>query len=214
MCNPACLDFGQKRLDPEELAGRSVLEVGSFNVNGSLRSYVEDCRPRCYIGVDIRKGPGVDEVCDVSELTSRFGRHEFDVVLCTEVLEHVRDWRAAVRELTAVLRPGGTLLMTTRSTGFPVHAYPFDYWRYELDDIPRIFPGMRIERLESDPYAPGVFLLARKEFVPDDYRIDDYELYSIVRSRRCRDISDLDIVRFSIRRRLLRMIPRSIRPAC
>jgi SAM-dependent methyltransferase len=214
MCNPACLDFGRRRLAREHLADRTVLEVGAYDVNGSLRPYVESCGPRSYLGVDITPGPGVDELCDVCELSARFAAESFDVVLCTEVLEHVRNWRRAVRELTTVLRRGGILLMTTRSAGFPLHSYPADYWRYELDDIPRIFPGMRIEQLESDPYAPGVFLLARKEFVPAIDGIDDYELYSIVRSRRCREITNLDIIRFSIRRRLLRTLPRSIRPAC
>lgn len=214
MCNPACIEFGKRLLGPAQLRERNILEVGAYDVNGSLRPYVESCCPRSYLGVDISHGPGVDEICDICDLTKRYGPEAFDVVLCTEVLEHVRNWRSAVRELVTVLRRGGTLLMTTRSTGFPVHSYPADYWRYELDDIPRIFPGMRIEHLEADPHAPGVFLLARKECVPLAGAIDDYELYSIVRACRCRDITNLDIVRFSIRRRLLRMLPRSIRPAC
>lgn len=213
MCHPTCIDYGKRHLSDGLLAGSTVLEVGSYDVNGSLRPIVESCAPLRYVGVDIRPGPGVDEICDVCELTERFGPESFDVVLCTEVLEHVRDWRGAVRQLSAVVRPGGTLLMTTRSAGFPVHSFPSDYWRYEIDDIPRIFPAMRIEHLESDPYAPGVLLLARKCDAPAADEIDDYELYSIVQSRRCRDITNLDIVRFSIRRRLLRAIPRSIRPA-
>lgn len=36
----------------------------------------------------------------------------FDVVLCSEVLEHVPDPVAAVKELGRVLKPGGTLLLT------------------------------------------------------------------------------------------------------
>lgn len=42
-----------------------------------------------------------------------FGDQTFDIVLCTEVLEHLRSPRAGVSELTRVVRPGGRLIITT-----------------------------------------------------------------------------------------------------
>jgi SAM-dependent methyltransferase len=36
----------------------------------------------------------------------------FDRVICAEVMEHVHDYRGAVRELARVLRPGGRLAVT------------------------------------------------------------------------------------------------------
>ena len=45
----------------------------------------------------------------------------FDAVICTEVIEHIPDDRAAVRELARVLKPGGTLLATV-----PLRPAPFD----------------------------------------------------------------------------------------
>jgi 2-polyprenyl-3-methyl-5-hydroxy-6-metoxy-1,4-benzoquinol methylase len=42
-----------------------------------------------------------------------FGDGEFDVVLCSQVIEHVVDAPAAARELVRVLRPGGTLVLST-----------------------------------------------------------------------------------------------------
>ncbi len=212
MCSPACIDFGRKHLTRCAVNGRTILEVGSRDVNGSLRPFVEAWTPRSYVGVDITPGAGVDVLCDICEVSARFGRDVFDVVLCTEVLEHVRDWRGAPRELTAVLRPNGILLITTRSLGFPIHGYPHDFWRYELADMPQILSGMNIESLESDPYAPGVFLKARKLDAPAT-GLDEYELYSVVRRRRSRDVTDFDILRFTVQRRLWRLLPRSLRPA-
>jgi SAM-dependent methyltransferase len=42
-----------------------------------------------------------------------FGDGEFDLVLCTETLEHVRDVQLFLSEARRVLRPGGTLALTT-----------------------------------------------------------------------------------------------------
>src|SRR5215831_3175403 len=112
MCNQACLDFGKSLLLDSEMRGKRVLEVGSFDVNGSLRSYVQAHAPASYHGTDIRMGPGVDEVCDAIGLISRFGKDSFDLVLSTEMLEHARDWRATIRNIKQVTRPGGTILIT------------------------------------------------------------------------------------------------------
>lgn len=37
----------------------------------------------------------------------------FDLVTCTEVIEHLRDFRGALREMHRVLRPGGALVLST-----------------------------------------------------------------------------------------------------
>jgi ubiquinone/menaquinone biosynthesis C-methylase UbiE len=42
-----------------------------------------------------------------------FADGEFDLVLCSQVIEHVPDADGAIRELARVLRPGGTLVIST-----------------------------------------------------------------------------------------------------
>jgi SAM-dependent methyltransferase len=41
-----------------------------------------------------------------------FADARFDRVICSEVMEHVHDYRAAARELARVVRPGGTVAVT------------------------------------------------------------------------------------------------------
>lgn len=48
-------------------------------------------------------------------LTETFGTAVFDAVVSTQVLEHLRDWPRALREMWGVLRPGGTLFLTCDS---------------------------------------------------------------------------------------------------
>lgn len=126
MCNSTGIDFAAAQLSEDMIKGKTVLEVGSRDVNGSLRELVERYGPASYTGIDIEDGPGVDVVLDANDVLERFGPESFDAVISTELLEHARDWRAAVQNMKGVLKPGGTLLVTTRSKGFHVHGYPWD----------------------------------------------------------------------------------------
>lgn len=53
----------------------------------------------------------------------------FDIVLCTEMLEHVPDPGAVMSEIRRVLKPGGRLVMTTPFL-VPLHEEPYDFFRY------------------------------------------------------------------------------------
>jgi SAM-dependent methyltransferase len=187
------LDFFMRYVDCEEFAGKRVLEVGSKFVNGSVRPLIERfCRPREYVGVDIEAGKYVDVVLPAERLVEHFGPESFDVVISTEVLEHVFDWRTVVNNMKAVLKPGGFIYITVPSKGFPYHAYPHDYWRYEIEDMEKIFGDFEIIALEKNWEAPGVFLKARKStnWSPND--LSQIELYSMVLGRRTREIVGMD----------------------
>jgi SAM-dependent methyltransferase len=63
----------------------------------------------------------------------------FDVVLSTEVIEHVRDDRAAVAEMVRVLRPGGRAVIFCPNRWYPVEQHGV-YWRgrYRFGNIPLV----------------------------------------------------------------------------
>lgn len=199
MCNPACIEFAATALAAGDVAGKRVIEVGSMNVNGSVKPVIEALGPSRYVGVDIAPGPGVDEVCRAEDLVSRFGPESFDVVVSTEMLEHVREWRVVIANLKRLVAPGGLVVVTTRSKGFPYHEFPYDYWRYEDADLRAIFADFRIEALAPDTFMPGIFLKARRDDHAPPPELDDYRLYSIVAGRRCKRITALDTLLFRLR---------------
>ena len=199
MCSATCVDFVRRHLRVEDVESREVLEVGALNVNGSVRPLVCGLRPRSYIGIDLQAGPGVDQICDATQLVPRFGPDSFDLLISTELLEHVRDWQGVVTQFKEVLRPGGLLLITTRSRGFPYHGFPDDFWRYERSDLQIIFSDFECEVIESDPLEPGVFLKARK---PNEFVMSNpgsHALFSIITRRRVLRVSDARLAMFHAR---------------
>ncbi len=164
MCNPWCRKFVQNSL-PDWPQRPEVLEVGSRNVNGSVREFCAPLAAR-YVGCDLEAGAGVDKIADVTKLSSVFPPESFDVVISTEMMEHVPGWPTAWAELLAVLRPGGLLILSTRSPGFPLHDFPGDVWRFTGADIRRILEDAGdILRMNDDDtlgYACGVGVVARK----------------------------------------------------
>lgn len=141
-----------------DLADREVLEVGSYDENGSVRAFFTDI----YIGVDMRPGPGVDEVAHAHHLP--FKARSFDVVVSTEMLEHDAQFWLSLPEMGRVLRPDGYMILTARGNGFPHHAFPNDYWRFMLQSAPLLLELASCTPVEfiSDPTDPGIFALGRR----------------------------------------------------
>ena len=179
MCNGLCMDFGRRWIKEEEVKGKSILEVGSYNINGSFSSFVKGYKPEKYIGVDIINGPCVDELCDAYDLIDRFGTNNFDMVISTEMMEHIIDWRKVIWNMKSLLKVGGVIMITTRSLGFPKHDHPFDYCRYSVKDMAIIFSDFQIDVIERDPEF-GVFVKAMKISSSNIYDLSNYELYRVV----------------------------------
>jgi SAM-dependent methyltransferase len=105
-----------------------IYEFGSYQVEGQvdyadLRSLFAG---KEYVGCDMRPGPGVDRVEDVSAIKLADG--SAGTVLCIETFEHVFEVRRAFDEVFRILKPGGIFVITS-PLNFRIHGYPDDYWR-------------------------------------------------------------------------------------
>jgi SAM-dependent methyltransferase len=89
-----------------------------------------------YVGVDVVDNPVAELRGPVEELPVEDG--SFDLVLCTQVLEHCDDPAQAVRELRRVTAPGGRVLASTHGVQW-YHPSPVDYWRWTHEGLRRLF---------------------------------------------------------------------------
>lgn len=133
-----------------------TLDIGSGT--GPYREWFRDV-----IAVDIRNVGNVALVADAHRLP--FSDATFDFVVCTEVLKHLIEPRAALHEMFSVLRDGGILLLTTRFI-FPIHDAPHDYFRftrYGLLSLVKDFEVLEL-RAESDSIGALSILIQRLGF--------------------------------------------------
>jgi SAM-dependent methyltransferase len=89
-----------------------------------------------YVGVDVVENRMAELLGSVEALPVEDG--SFDVVLCTQVLEHCDDPVQAVKELRRVTAPGGRVLASTHGVQV-FHPSPHDYWRWTHEGLRRLF---------------------------------------------------------------------------
>lgn len=103
--------------NPALVAGGSVLEIGSYDVNGSVRQFFGAAEQ--FVGVDLSEGPGVDAVSFGHEFTT--DGTLFDLVISGECFEHDPHWRETFANMVRLTRPGGITAFTCASRGRPEH---------------------------------------------------------------------------------------------
>jgi SAM-dependent methyltransferase len=104
------------------------------------------------VALDIQRGIGVQVIGDAQALG--ICDASFDVVLCTEVLEHLPEPQRAIDEIYRVLVPGGQLLLTTRFL-FPIHDAPHDYFRFTKYGLRHLLRRFEIIELQEETDAVG-----------------------------------------------------------
>ena len=105
-----------KIMFPNMFARARVLEVGSLDINGSVRDFFTDC---AYMGADLEAGPGVDLVAQGQDLD--FPTGWFDTTISAECFEHNPYWLATFVNMHRMTRRGGLVVFTCATAGRPEH---------------------------------------------------------------------------------------------
>ena len=144
--------------------GRSVLEVGIGH--GAFHDLVG---APSFVGIDVdptmverarRARPGVKWlVADVADdgFPELIGDRHFDTVLCVNVLEHVREQEAGLRNMLGVLAPGGHLLLFVpafKSLYTDLDRLAGHIRRYRVRQVCRLLVGAGAEVLMAEYFNP------------------------------------------------------------
>lgn len=101
---------------PEYFRNRRVLEVGSLDINGSVRQFFVNCD---YLGIDVGPGNGVDLVCPGQDYTAP--DNTYDTVISTECFEHNPYWRETFANMIRMVKPHGLVIMSCATEGRKEH---------------------------------------------------------------------------------------------
>lgn len=118
--HPTALEGFRRMLDATDFDHPvRVLDVGGADVNGTVHSVIRE-----HVGplgiesidvLDVEPGPGVTIVADATDPATWELHPGYDLVISTETLEHVEDWRTIVGGAAGVLRPDGWFIGTCAS---------------------------------------------------------------------------------------------------
>lgn len=155
----------------ERLGGTNgiVVDFGGGERFGKWLSEYKEVFAKCdYRTFDYDAATGADIVGDIHAIP--MADSSCDAIICSSVLEHVRDPIRAMDELRRVLRKKGVIFLYVPSI-YPYHAreghYP-DYWRF-FDDTMReiLFAGFS----EVNVHKRGGYFLALSFFVPMQHKL-------------------------------------------
>ena len=125
-----------------------VFEVGSQNINGSVRDFFPNATE--YLGVDLGMAPDVDWVVpgELAELSDCWA----DIVVSTECFEHCEGWHLVFLNMTRILNLGGLFVFTCAGIGRATHgtidsdefSSPFTTSYYKNLDVDQVVEKIKL----------------------------------------------------------------------
>ncbi len=140
--------FVARHMEPLRGQSQSVLDLGSYNVNGCYRPLFDD--PQwSYIGVDMEAGPNVDLVPANPYRLRELKSGSQSVVISGQAFEHIEFFWVTFQEMVRLLQPGGLICILAPSRGYE-HRYPVDCWRFYPDSFAALARYAGVELLEAN----------------------------------------------------------------
>lgn len=167
-------DFVEKLKNkyPDYFINKKVLEIGSLNINGTVRDFFENCS---YLGIDLEAGLDVDLICEGQNYNGP--DNDFDVVCSLECFEHNPYWLETFLNMIRVCKKSGLVFFTCASDGRAEHgtnevapyASPFTLkWNYYKNLNEKDFSSIDLNSLfktyefESNSHSKDLYFFGEK----------------------------------------------------
>jgi len=132
----------------KHIANPTIIDIGSLDINGSLRSVAPQGSQ--YLGLDLDHGKGVDVVLS-DPYKYPIQDQQADAVVCSSCLEHTDMFWISFLEILRITKPTGVIYLQMPSQG-EVHRYPIDSWRFYPDS------GRSLEKWARYNQIPSLLL--------------------------------------------------------
>jgi SAM-dependent methyltransferase len=109
--------------------GLSIVDIGSQDITGSLRSVAPP--ESNYLGIDFAAGKGIDIIIS-DPYCLPVDDNSADVVVSSSCFEHSEFFWLVYNEILRILKPSGIFYLNAPSNGH-FHRYPVDCWRFYPD---------------------------------------------------------------------------------
>lgn len=110
--------------------GKTVIDVGGKNINGSLKDFFIQHGMK-YISVDLEPDPSVDIVIQPGQKLP-FDDQSVDLVVSTSCFEHDPLFWMTFKDMCRITKLNGYIYINAPANG-PYHAHPADNWRFYSD---------------------------------------------------------------------------------
>ncbi|GAA2533785.1 class I SAM-dependent methyltransferase [Mycolicibacterium diernhoferi] len=151
-------DFYQRTL-PKWVSGDLVdLGCGKAPLLGAYREHCSSIVLADWAN-SLHENPLLDIVIDLNKPLQAFENESFDVVVLSDVLEHIAEPSNLLSEISRILKPGGRLILNVPFL-YQLHETPHDYFRYTQYALDRLIEKAGLEVKELVPLGGWLEVMA------------------------------------------------------
>ena len=149
------------RSEVQNMKFRTVIDVG-----GGKTPYRKFIKYDKYLILDIedKKGTGEVIICDLNKKID-LPKERADLVIMTEVLEHIKNPQNAINEVYRILKPNSKLLLTTPMI-WPIHSAPNDFFRHTKHGLELLLKNAGFSKFKINPSNSYLYTLFQLLNIP------------------------------------------------